>query len=56
MKLLSDDPSRLDHLTNPSFNIRTLATAVGVAIGIIIAVYALMVNPNDAATTIGFPP
>jgi hypothetical protein len=56
MKLLSGDVSRFGHFTNRPFNVRTLATAVGIAIGIIIAVYALTVNPNDATTTIGFPP
>jgi small-conductance mechanosensitive channel len=56
MKPFSGVLSRLDHITNSSFSIRTLATAVGIAIGIIIALHALTVNPNDLTTTIGFPP
>jgi hypothetical protein len=42
--------------TKSPFNTRTLATIIGFAIAIFVAVYVITVDPNDAVTTIGFPP
>jgi hypothetical protein len=44
------------HLTNRSFDVRTLSISFGIIIGIFIAIYIVTVDPNDATTTIGFPP
>jgi hypothetical protein len=51
----------LDHvlsnnLARVSINARTVAIIVAIGIGVFVAIYAMTVNPNDAATTIGFPP
>jgi hypothetical protein len=40
----------------PSYDVRSLLVTVCIVIGIIIAIYAITVNPNDATMAIGFPP
>jgi hypothetical protein len=40
----------------PSYDVRSLLVTVCIVIGIIIAIYAITVNPNDATLAIGFPP
>jgi hypothetical protein len=44
------------HLSTTSYDARTYGMIVFIAVGLIIAIYAITVNPNDATTMIGFPP
>jgi hypothetical protein len=56
MKPFLDDAVASARLTAASFNIRTVAAIVCIAALLFIAVYAMTVNPNDAAATIAIPP
>ena len=44
------------YTSKPYFDATTLVIVFGIIIAILIAVYAIMVNPNDATAAIGFPP
>jgi uncharacterized membrane protein YgaE (UPF0421/DUF939 family) len=55
MKSLGDN-ARFSSPTKPFIDTRMLVIFVGIAIGICVAIYAMTVDPNNAAAPIGFPP
>jgi hypothetical protein len=56
MKQLLNYALRIRRSANTSYDATLVPTLILIAIGIIIAIYAITVNPNDAATLIEFFP
>jgi hypothetical protein len=56
MKQLLNYALRIRRSANTSYDATLVPTLILIAIGIVIAIYAITVNPNDAATLIEFFP
>ena len=56
MKQLLNYALRIRRSANTSYDPTLVPTFILIAIGIIIAIYAIALNPNDAATPIPYPP
>jgi hypothetical protein len=56
MKQLLNYALRIRRSANTSYDPTLVPTLILIAIGIIIAIYAIALNPNDAATPIPYPP
>jgi hypothetical protein len=56
MKSLPNSTFNFSRTATAHFSMRTLVLTISIIIGISIAVYALMIDPNDVTATIGVPP
>jgi hypothetical protein len=56
MKSLLNPVFYLNHQTTPSFDVRSLLVICCIVLGVLVAICAMTVDPNNAAVTIGFPP
>jgi preprotein translocase subunit SecG len=56
MKSLRETVFNFDARTKSSFDTRAIAVIITLFVGMVIAIYAITVDPNSATATIGIPP